>query len=120
MISKATVILSMIGGLAGFIAYRAYEVSELTSALLVLFIVGWIFNAMIGLGGLWSLVESLWNFIGLFKHPFMASLLIGGLGFTYWTFQGNLFGQSSVFMTGMMFLGAAFGMWTFMYWNIGG
>lgn len=113
MISKPTAILSIVGAFAGFIAYRAYEVSELTSALLVLFTVGWIFHAMIG----WS---SLWSLIGLFKHPFMASLLIGGLGFTYWTFQGHLFGQSSLFMTGMMFIGAAFGMWTFMYWNIGG
>jgi len=110
---KTTLILSTIGGVAGILAYQAYELTQLTSALIVLFIISWFFFYMIG----W---ESLWNLIGLFKNPFMAAIMIAGLGFTYWTYQGNPLPSSSTFAFGTVFIGAAFGMWTYMYWNIGG
>lgn len=110
---KTTIILSTIGGIAGFFAYQAYELTQLESGLIVLFILSWFFFSMIG----WS---SLWNLIGLFKNPFMAALMIAGLGFTYWTYQGNPFPNASTFALGMLFIGAALGSWFFMYWNIGG
>lgn len=113
MSPKTALILSAVGGLAGFLAYQAYEVSQLTSALIVLFVLAWFFFSMIGWG-------SLWNLISLFKNPFMAALLFAGIGFTYWTYAGNLFPESSLFGFAMLFIGAALGMWAYMYWNIGG
>ena len=110
---QKALILSAIGGLAGLLAFEAYQVSELTSALIVLFIIAWFFHSFIGWG-------SLWNLISLFKNPFMAAILIAGLGFTYWTYSGNLFPESSLFGFGMLFIGAALGSWFYMYWNIGG
>lgn len=113
VISRLKILLVALGGLAGFLSYRAYQASELVSALIVLFVISWFFFAMVG----WS---SLWQLISFFKNPFMSALMIAGLGFTYWTFQGNTMAEASVFGTGMLFLGAAFGMWTYLYWNIGG
>jgi hypothetical protein len=113
MDSKTTLILTALGSIAGYFAYQAYELTQIESGLIVLFILAWFLFYMIG----W---ESLWNLISLFKNPFMAAILIAGLGFTYWTYGGNPFGEASWFAFGSLFIGAAMGMWAYMYWNIGG
>jgi hypothetical protein len=113
MVSRITLSLTALGGIAGYLAFQAYELSQLTSGLIVMFIISWFFFSMVGWGSLWQLIS-------FFKNPFMAALMIAGLGFTYWTYNGHLFPQASLFGTGMLFLGAAFGMWTAMYWTIGG
>ncbi|MFB6174586.1 MAG: hypothetical protein ABEJ87_01250 [Candidatus Nanohalobium sp.] len=113
MASRLTMMLAAVGGIAGYLAFQAYKVSELTSGLIVLFIISWFFFSMIG----WS---SLWNLLAFFKNPFMAALMIAGLGFTYWTYHGHLLPEASLFGTGMLFLGAAFGSWLCAYWTIGG
>ncbi|PSH00837.1 MAG: hypothetical protein BRC30_01485 [Nanohaloarchaea archaeon SW_7_46_7] len=110
---KTALILSAVGGLAGYLAYHAYELTQIESGLIVLFILSWFFFSMIG----W---ENLWNLLAFFKNPFMAALMIAGLGFTYWTYQGNPLPDASTFGFGMLFIGAAFSMLIYMYWNIGG
>jgi len=110
---KTALILSAVGGLAGYLAYQAYQLTQIESGLIVLFIISWFFFSMIG----W---ESLWNLLAFFKNPFMAALMIAGLGFTYWTYQGNPLPDASTFGFGMLFIGAATAMSIYMYWNIGG
>ncbi len=112
MISRLKMLLIGLGAIAGYMAYQAYQVSELASGLVVLFVISWFMFSIIGWG-------SLWNLISIFKNPVMAGLMIAGLGFTYWTYGGNPFGESSIFGTGIFFLGAALGMWLTMYWTIG-
>ncbi|MFB6180805.1 MAG: hypothetical protein ABEJ93_02920 [Candidatus Nanohalobium sp.] len=112
MASQKTLLLAGLGAIAGYTAFKASQVSSITSALAVLFIAGWFLYGFKGLG-------SAWNLIGLFKNPFMAAILVAGLGFSYWTLKGNSFADSGLFSLGMLFIGAAFGMLAYVFWNIG-
>ncbi len=105
-------VLLLLGIVSGLAAFRAYEVSGLTSAIVSLMIAGWILvNLMTGdgiLNGLASLLE-----------PFQTSINFLLLGFLYASLEGRGFWLSLGTGVAASAFGALVSMWIYKYWTIG-
>lgn len=105
-------VLILIGVVSGVAAFRAYEVSGLSSALVTLMIAGWVLvNLMTADGilkGLTSLLE-----------PFQSAINFLLLGFLYASVEGRGFWLSLGTGVAASALGALVSMWLYKYWTIG-
>lgn len=109
---KKNLILVLIGIVAGLAAFRIYEVSGLTNAVLSLLIAGWILVNLITAKGI---LKGLASLLG----PFQTAINFLFLGFLYASLQGRGIWYS--LGTGVIasILGALVSMWIYKYWTIG-
>ncbi|MFB6292213.1 MAG: hypothetical protein ABEI58_02355 [Candidatus Nanohaloarchaea archaeon] len=105
-------ILMVIGSTAGFTSYTAYQNSGVLAAVVVFFTTSWLLHRF-------SSFERAWNTLGLFLNPVMTLIIFALAGFSYFAMAGEFFLASMTYAVGLAFLGAAFGMLVFKYWNIG-
>ncbi len=110
---QRTVVLAVIGAVAGYAAYTVYPDTGLTASLLVLFTVGWFLYRFSSPG-------KAWDTLGLFINPVMTPIFAFLAAFSYMAYEGVPTGEAALFGLGAAFLGAALGMFLYKYWNIGG
>ncbi len=107
-----TLVSLMIGSIAGYISYIAYQNTGAASAVVVFFTSSWLLHRF-------SSFERIWNTLGYFLNPVMTLILVGLAGFSYYAVVGEMFLSAAISAIGLSFLGAAFGMMVFKYWTIG-
>jgi len=102
----------LIGIVAGTGAIRSYQVSGLDSAIISLFIAGWI---LINLSTKKNLVKGL----GTLLNPFHTAVTFLLLGFLYASLEGKGFWMSLGSGVAASLLGIVVSMWIYKYWTIG-
>jgi len=105
-------ILGLIGLVAGVAAFRAYEVSGPTSAIISLLIAGWVLvNLMTR--------EDILDGLATLLRPFQTSVNFLLLGFLFASVEGRGFWPSVGIGLAASVLGVLASMWIYKYWTIG-
>lgn len=112
MDNKNLVLVMITGIVAGLAAFRIYDVSGLTNAIVSLLIAGWILVNLITAEGILKGLTSL-------LKPFQTSINFLLLGFLYASLEGRGFWLSIGAGLTASILGAIVSMWFYKYWTIG-